>query len=290
MRISLSENDLSRLVLTKMMYMHGLYHASLRDQMSRTLSILHFDSANEIVLRLLADKSGDRYNEDSFGSYLASARKVVSGTKALPSESEITELHKVRNRVQHGALTVDASTVDRFKKSTERFLSTVIHCTFGKTVIDISLAELIHDAELRNLIKKAELDLDRRMFRKSIETSEEVLKEATFEHVFGKAGSLTGYMGANVFKKMIARAEYVKPFRGQTKKLASDVSEAIVKLGRIVTSMQFLDNYRGDFIRHRERIDNLEKLSGSELKEGAASSLDFVTNLVIKWQLEGILG
>ncbi len=289
-----SDEHLRRLIVAKMMFMHGLYHSGLGDQVSRMVSIHHFDNANEIVLRLLADISNERYNENDFNAILGAARKkyMKYAQDGLPQENEIIELHKVRNRIQHGAIGVDLSTVERFKRSTESFLSIVFQTAFGRTLHQVSLGSLIHDQELRALVQRAERHFDDQEFRKCIEVCEDALIKATFQtgDVIGKAGMLTGYWGAKMVRKMIDRNEYVSKYRGPAKKLAQEFSEAVLELGRIATSMQFLDGYRGEFLHHRGVVERLDRLSESELKDGARSSLDFVTNLILKWQVEGILG
>ena len=52
--------------------------------------------------------------------------------------------------------------------------------------------------------------------------------------------------------------------------------------------MQFLDESRMDFLRHRQIIETLEDLTGKELKDSAEFSLNFITNLILKWQEEGM--
>jgi hypothetical protein len=258
------------------------------------VSLHHFDSANEIVLRLLADISNARYDQDNFNEILGAARKayMIHAETGFPEENEIVELHRVRNRIQHGAIVLDLSTVERFKRSSETFMSIVLEKAFGKTLEQVSLGGLIHDQELGALIQRAEKHFDQQQFRKCIEVCEDALIKATFDtgDVIGKAGMLTGYWGAKMIRQMIDRKQYVSKHKGPAKKLAEEFSEAVLELGRIATSMQFLDSYRGKFLHHREIVNKLDGLSESELKDGARSSLDFVTNLILKWQVEGVLG
>ncbi len=51
---------------------------------------------------------------------------------------------------------------------------------------------------------------------------------------------------------------------------------------------QFLNEYRIDFLKHRQIIETLEDLSDKELKDNAEFSLNFVTDLILKWQEERI--
>ena len=52
--------------------------------------------------------------------------------------------------------------------------------------------------------------------------------------------------------------------------------------------MQFLDEYRMDFLKHRRIVKTIEDVSVEELKESAEFSLNFVTSLILKWQGEGL--
>lgn len=66
--MDIDEGQTRRLVLAKMFFFHGLYHAGLSDQMSRMLSINHFDNAIEMMLRLLADMSKEQRGQLLFDS------------------------------------------------------------------------------------------------------------------------------------------------------------------------------------------------------------------------------
>ena len=294
MVLPLDENKLQRLLLAKMMLNHGLYHASLRDQLSRMLAVHHFDSASEIVMLILADISSEKFAEDNYREVLDKARRAfttLTGSQTLPDESELVELHKVRNRVQHGAMTVDQSVVERFKTPTQHFISKILQDVWSKTLTQISAGEMIHNKELRTKIQAAEAHFNKAEFRECVNACEAVLVEATFETggIIYKAGMLAGYWGGRTVRQMTYKRHYGSKFKGQSKRLATDLATAISEIGRITTSMQFLDNYRGEFLRHRDTMSKLSELSEKELGDAATASLDFVTNLLLKWQNEGIL-
>jgi len=75
----------------------------------------------------------------------------------------------VRNRIQHGALIVDSSAVDRFREATDQFFSQVLLKIFDRTIAQISLSELIRNIVLKVSIKQAEGHLDRGEYQKCIE-------------------------------------------------------------------------------------------------------------------------
>ena len=53
--------------------------------------------------------------------------------------------------------------------------------------------------------------------------------------------------------------------------------------------MQFLDEYRMDFLKHMQIIKNLDAFSESDLKDNAQFSLNFVISIILKWQEQGVL-
>ena len=72
--------------------------------------------------------------------------------------------------------------------------------------------------------------------------------------------------------------------------LAKDFSKALLQLGQASTGMQFLEEFKSKFIEFRKLIDNLENIPAEEeLREKARFSLDFIRNLIFKWQEEGLI-
>jgi hypothetical protein len=71
--------------------------------------------------------------------------------------------------------------------------------------------------------------------------------------------------------------------------LARELRGAVLQWGQATTGMQFLDEYRMAFLRHRQIVETLESLSDEEIKDNAEFSLNFVTDLILKWQEEGLL-
>lgn len=103
-----------------------------------------------------------------------------------------------------------------------------------------------------------------------------------------KAGILTAYWGVEKLPDII-RDNYADDFKDpELRRVAADLSKAILELGKNATVMQFLDNYRMDFIIHRKIVDELDNLKADELKAAAMHSLNFVTNIILKWQDEGV--
>ena len=115
---------------------------------------------------------------------------------------------------------------------------------------------------------------------------------ALFEEadLFSAAGMLTGYWGASDELRKVLRNDYLEQYRGKEYyELVKDLRGAIVQWGQATTSMQFLDEYKMDFLKHRRAVETVTDVSEEQLRENAHFCLRFVTNLILKWQGEGIL-
>lgn len=289
----LNEAYTRRLILAKSILMHGVYHAYQKDTLSRMLSMHHYDNSIESSLRILADRSGIKYKEDSFQSILEAARvsyRKITGESTLPQETELSELHKIRNRIQHGAVVPDVETVRRFQDVANQFFEQILQKVFKVSFQSLSLAVLINNQELRDLIDGAQSLYENQQFIDCIKKCDEALIKATFEtgDIVRKAGLLTGYWGAEKLAE-IFHEDYTKRYEGMLEQLANDIRKALIQLGKASMSMQFLDVYRIDFLRHRQAVDKLNQIPEEELKENAALSLEFIVNILLKWQNEGII-
>ncbi len=293
-------DPVKRLVLAKKLYLHGYQHSFIRDEISRMLAMHNFDNAVELILRILTDMSKAKYDSYNVGflTLLKHARSFYeckTSSRALPLEGEIMQLHTLRNTIQHSGSVPDIITVERFRDITEQFLRDVTKNVFDLEYEDLSLSLLIGNSKLRENVKKAEKLLGERKFKDSLLSCDEVLTDAVSEvgNVFGVAGELTAHWGIEKYVDVI-REEYADAYKenGLLHKLAKDVSQSFLDIGKASTSMQFLDWYRIDFLRHRRvigKIDQGNNIGEEELRDQAVLSLQFVTNLVLKWQEEGIL-
>jgi hypothetical protein len=285
-------SEIRRLVLAKGVYLHGCKHAMNKDDVSRLLAIHHFDFTVEILLKCLATK----YN------VLGSARKelrfkdlwdgiVNKGTK-LPLKEQIFSLHDVRNLAQHAGVVPPYEEVIKFKGYVEDFLKIVVENEFGIKFDELSLAELIENVQLKQKIREAEQAFSRDDYDECISKCADALMDATFDigNVFEKAGMLTRYFGADKELMDVINKNYPEKYKDKEfYELAKELSKAIHQLGMASTGMQFLDEYRSGFIRFMKILNQGDKASKDELKEWAHFSLNFVTNLILKWQDEGLL-
>ena len=181
--------------------------------------------------------------------------------------------------------------VIKYKGYVEDFFKKACGEIFDVSYEKLYLSELIENEKLREKVSKTEAAFEKGEYKRCIELCDDVLMLATFEEadIFGSAGMLTGYWGASEELKRVISKDYPEKYKEKDfYALAKELSRAILQFGQAATGMQFLDEYRMDFLKHRQIVENLEDLTGKELKDSAEFSLNFITNLILKWQEEGM--
>ena len=254
------------------------------------LAIHHFDNAVEMVLRCRATKSGVVSSSKQEYKFKDLWNEVVKRGVNLSLKDQVFSLHDLRNLVQHQGDIPPMEAIIKYKGYVEDFFKKISSEIFNIPYEKLYLSILIENKKLRDGVLEAEEAFERKEFKRCIELCDEALISATFEEadIFYKAGILTRHWGASEeFKRVISEDFFEKYKNKDFYELAREISRAILQLGQAVTGMQFLDQYRTEFLKHRQVIETLEDLSDKELKDSAESSLDFVTNLILKWEKEG---
>lgn len=281
-------NLIKRLVLAKKIYLHGCSHAFNKDLVSRMFAVHNFDNAVEIILKCIAEKKKIRPR----GKYY-NFEDLLNGIKEYPHfKTQIEGLHYQRNLVQHQGDVPDIETVIKYKNYVEDFFKEIIKKNFDLSYNELYLSRLIKNKELKEKVMEAEKTFGEKKYKECIKLCDKALITATFDvgDIFYKAGILTSYWGVGEeFRRAINKNYSEKYKETNFYNLAKDLSKAILQGFTASTVMQFLEEYKMDFLKHRERVENLQNLAESELRNQAQSSLDFVTNLILKWQEEGIL-
>ena len=250
------------------------------------LAIHHIDNAVEIVLKCIATKRGFKPKRVYFFF-----EELLEKIKDLPLKEQIRGLHEIRNIVQHQGDIPSMESVIKYKGYVEDFFKKACGEIFDVSYEKLYLSELIENEKLREKVSKTEAAFEKGEYKRCIELCDDVLMLATFEEadIFGSAGMLTGYWGASKELKRVISKDYPEKYKEKDfYALAKELSRAILQFGQAATGMQFLDEYRMDFLKHRQIIETLEDLTGKELKDSAEFSLNFVTNLILKWQEEGM--
>lgn len=279
-------SEIRILVLAKMLYLHGCTHVSRKDTVSRMLAIHHFDNAVEMVLRCAATKRGIKSGKKQlyFEDFLQEIAEV-------PLKEQMRGLHRVRNAVQHQGDVPSMESVIKYRGYAEDFFREVCGEIFSVPYEELFLSQLIENENLRQQLLKAEEVFGKEEYKTCIELCDGALMSATFDEadIFLNAGLLTGYWGASEELRTVLKQDYLEKYRGKDCfELAKELRGAILQWGQATTGMQFLDEYRMDFLKHRRSVAALNDLPDEELKERAEFSLNFVTSLILKWQGEGL--
>ncbi len=280
-------SEIRRLVLAKKLYLHGCIHVSTKDKVSRMLSIHHFDNAIEIVLKCVATKQGLKSERKYFHFW-----ELLKKIKDLPLKEQIRDLHEIRNIIQHQGDIPSMESVIKYKGYVEDFFKRVCSEIFDVSYEKLYLSELIENKKLKEKVSEAEAAFEKGGYKRCIELCDDALTSTTFEEadIFRIAGMLTGYWGASEELKMVISKDYPEKYKGKDFfELAKELSKALLQLGQAATGMQFLNEYKMDFLKHRRIRETLGNLSDNELRESAESSLHFITNLILKWQEEEFL-
>lgn len=279
-------SEIRRLVLAKKFYLHGCSHASAKDKVGRMLAIHHFDNAIEIILKCIATEQGLRPK----GKYFY-FEELLRKIKDLSLKEQIRSLHEVRNIVQHQGDIPSIESVIKYKGYVEDFFKKICGEIFFVPYESLYLSELIENEKLRGQLRKAEEAFEKGGFKLCIELCDDALMVATFEEsdIFFIAGILTRYWGASDELQKVIRKEYPEKYKEKEfHELTIELSRAILQMGQAATGMQFLDEYRIDFLKHRQIIESLDDLSDPELGDNAKFSLNFVIDLILKWQEGGM--
>jgi len=278
--------EIRRLVLAKMFYRHGCTYASRKDTVSRMLAIHHFDNAIEMVLRCAATKRGTKSGKKQL--YFEDLLEEIGD---MPLKEQMIGLHRVRNAVQHQGDVPSMESVVKYRGYAEDFFREVCGEIFSVPYEELFLSQLIENENLRQQLLKAEEAFGKEEYQRCIELCDEALMSATFEEadIFLNAGLLTGYWGASEELRTVLKQDYLEKYKGKDYfELARELRGAILQWGQATTGMQFLDEYRVDFLKHRRIVEALKDLPDEGLKESAEFSLNFVTSLILKWQEEGL--
>lgn len=295
----MNENEIRRLVLAKKLYLHGCSHASNKDEISKMLAIHNFDNVIELVLKCIAtnfDIQNKKKNLDfkfkDLWNEINNDDEYKKDNVMLPLKDQMFGLHELRNTIQHQGDIPSSDSVIKYKGYSEDFFRVVAENIFKISYEELYLSSLIGNEELKGRILTAEKAFKDRDFRKCIEFCDDALSAAAFDigDISSKAGLLTGYLGARDELDKVFRDNYAEGYKDTSYyKFAQEISKALLQLGLASTSMQFLDEFRLDFLRHREQVDKASDLAEEKLKESAQFSLDFATNVILRWQEVGIL-
>jgi hypothetical protein len=283
-----------RLLYAKMLFNHGYEHSTSGTGIGRMIAVHNFHNAIEIILKSIAIKYGihTRKNIDLRFKDLWNEINMLLSSRCenaeLPFKDPIFGLCELRNRVQHHGDEPSERDTQKYSYYAENFIRHVLKDFFEMDYDCLFISSLIEDEKIRDEVMEAEKALERRDFRKCIELCNEAL-ESTINNVFHPAGWMAAYFGFEREFFDIVDGRIPEKYKDRDfHEFAEEICKAILQLGQASTSMQFLGDYRMDFLKHRQIFESMEFLSDKKLEESARFSMNFVINIILKWQEDGI--
>jgi len=250
------------------------------------LAIHHFDNSIEILLKCIATKRGSQSQkpQNEFEHLLS--------LPDVPLKEQIRGLHRARNAAQHQGDIPSYDTVIKYKGYVEDFFKEACIQEFNIPFEEVFLCQLVENDKLKEKLLQAESSYNNQDYMQCITLCEEVFTSVVFDeaNIFYTGGQLSSYWGASEELKMVLQQGYPEKYKNKEfYGLAKELHGAINQLTSVTIGTQFLGDYRMDFLRHRKVIENIETLSASDLKENAPFSLNFVVNIILRWQADGLL-
>lgn len=279
------ETEIKKLVLAKKLYLHGCNHADKKDAISRMIAIHNFDNVVEMILKTVAIKQKKKPDKTYF-----IFPELIKKLKSIPMEEQIVNLHNLRNHVQHSGDIPDHDTVIKYRGYVEDFFREIVK-GLGINFDELSLSILIQNKDLKEKLLRAEKEFKNEKYANCISLCNDafIMAVSDIGKIFGKAGLLTYYWSVDKKLAEVIHKDYVEKYKKKEfYEPIRDIIAAIINLGQASTSMQFLDEYRADFLHFITSLKKSNGLSKEELKEFANFSLNFVTDVLLKWQTEGI--
>ncbi|MDI6655731.1 MAG: hypothetical protein QME59_07625, partial [Candidatus Hydrothermarchaeota archaeon] len=161
----------------------------------------------------------------------------------------------------------------------------------SKNIFDVefnklSLSSLIENERLQAKIMKAEKAFNEGRYETCVALCIEFLslviwgdKEEGYRGIVTHAGQLSGFFGIGEEFRELMEGKY--PANGEIKKLADKVGKALVQLGQVSTTTQFLTL--------EQKLEFIKLMSKKQfLKEDAEDALDLATNVILTWQERGV--
>ncbi|MFZ1959061.1 MAG: hypothetical protein WAU46_08295 [Methanoregula sp.] len=281
---------LKRLVFIKYLYTVAIQQSQQPEPLS-SASILTFHDSIELFLELASEVNGVSKTNIHFLEYWELLKSKLPN-EGLTQKMSMRRLNNARVSLKHHGTLPSKLNIEGFRVNSTNFFQENTPIVFGINFDKLSFSELIKDKKLQKLAIRAENACEKGNFTLCLKLCDKIIAEAVFNvgDIFTKAGMLTIYLGGSKEFKAVIGREYPNKYKGEKfHKPLKEISRAILQLGMSSTGMQFLGEYRMDFLKFRQKFEKLDKLSDIEIEEAAKMSLNFVTNLILKWQGDGIL-
>ena len=290
--VSMEEHIVRRLIYSKALLLHGIRHAEENSAVDSAFAILHFDNSMEMILNIILEYFGaPAKQERKFYEIINAANEVIKekmnidGNKLLNSR-EITNLHNVRNAIQHHGLIPDENEVRRYCILTQKVVDNVTSKLFGLEYEDLSLALLIKDEQIHELFSKANSAYEKANYQKTI-----IYCVTAFERAKNNEQILLHGSGI-IIKKIIAQGTIPKPIEEYLEIVTEELE--ILKLRLDYKKYQKYRDISHElkpflWISSEDAVSKVKKIISNKLAEFEASSLKDCARFCLDFTIESIL-
>jgi biotin operon repressor len=157
-----------RIAIAKQTYLHGINQSEKQSNIAAILSILNFDYSVKTLLKAvllhkdfkLEHKSGQYRN---FNELLSDLKTFYDNSAVI---KEIELLHKLRNDIQHNAVTPSSEEVQRHKFSAKLFFDDICSSVYNNSITfdAVSQAFFIDSKNERIILEEMEIALSQNRF------------------------------------------------------------------------------------------------------------------------------
>lgn len=154
-----------RLLLCKRLYLHGIEHSRRGNALDKMVAVHHLHNAVEIALRAIFLHYEIRPEKQMNLDFESMMREIdqfepfANSALRLPYRQEMRNLNNVRNLVQHHGTEPADAAMDDWRVFSHRFLDRVFEDYFVVRLDDVSGISLVHDDRLRGFLERAERSL-----------------------------------------------------------------------------------------------------------------------------------
>jgi len=191
MKISLpikpDSDVLDLLIKAKLWLAHGLSHSGELSVIDRMIAIHNYDCCIEYLLRIIIrhleieQLTGSNFDNPDLAWLAGEVDSFLfkEFSIRLPYFSDIKNIRRLRNNVQHGMI-APPDEINKYSTISERIFDKILFDIFGVSRDELRISSLIENSILKEHLKRAEEYLDQGKYLESIVASRDVFENILF--------------------------------------------------------------------------------------------------------------
>lgn len=293
-----------RLLLSKELYLHGLWHSNSKSSLDKMIAIHNFHNSLEIALRsifLHHEIRPEKHLNIDFESMLneIDSYKTFKEKKIkLPYRQELRNLNQIRNLVQHHAVEPESSTMEDWRVFTRRFLTKTFDVYFNIQFDEITSIHFIENADLKNLLLTAYKFHEHKRFLDAMVAAKLTFIYSSYsirEFLPSDGFNSDFFVISNISSQLRdIDSRILQEIEDTIRKIYDKIDESKLYSAIISSGVSFTDykQYQKTTPSVTLTLDGSYVVQiGHDYKadfESASWVLGFVEQTIIKWQLSGI--